>query len=113
LLVQGIQISPSATNHFRKTDTAAIYAEVYEPLLKNPNPPVVAYELIVIDLKSGQQKLHIGDRTPKGKAGDPVIALGLKLPVSSLDPGAYRVQLRAVDSVGNESKMRTADFEVE
>ena len=113
LLVQGIQISPSATNHFKKTDTAAIYAEVYEPLLKNPNPPEVAYELIVVDLKSGQQKVHIGDRIPKGKAGDPVIALGLKLPVSSLDPGAYRLQLRAVDSVGNESKTRLAEFEVE
>ncbi len=113
LLVQGIQISPSATNHFKKTDTAAIYAEVYEPLLKNPNPPEVAYELIVVDLKSGQQKVHIGDRIPKGKVGDPVIALGLKLPVSSLDPGAYRLQLRAVDSVGNESKTRLAEFEVE
>ncbi len=113
LLVQGFQISPSASNHFRKTDTAAIYAEVYEPLLKDPNPPDVAYELIVVELKSGQEKLHIGDRTPKGKAGDPVIPLGLKLPVASLAPGGYRLQLRAVDSVGNSSQTRIADFEVE
>jgi VWFA-related protein len=113
LMVQGLQISPSASNHFKKTDTAAIYAEVYEPLLKNPNPPEVAYELTVVDLKSGQQKLHVGDRTPKGKAGDPVIPLGLKLPVASLSSGTYRVELRAVDSVGNSSKTRSADFEVE
>jgi VWFA-related protein len=113
LVVQGFQVSPSASNHFKKTDTAAIYAEVYEPLLKNPNPPEVAYELIVVERKSGQEKFHIGDRTPKGKAGDPVIPLGLKLPVASLDPGSYRVKLRAVDSVGNSSKTRTADFEVE
>jgi VWFA-related protein len=113
LMVQGLQISPSASNHFKKTDTAAIYAEVYEPLLKNPNPPEVAYELTVVELKSGQQKLHIGDRTPKGKAGDPVISLGLKLPVSSLASGTYRLELRAVDSVGNSSKTRSADFEVE
>jgi hypothetical protein len=113
LMVQGLQISPSASNHFKKTDTAAIYAEVYEPLLKNPNPPEVAYELTVVELKSGQQKLHIGDRTPKGKAGDPVISLGLKLPVASLSSGTYRVELRAVDSVGNSSKTRSADFEVE
>ncbi len=113
LLVQGVQISPSASNHFKKTDTAAIYAEVYEPLLKNPDPPEVAYELIVVERKSGQEKFHIGDRTPKGKAGDPVILLGLKLPVASLGPGSYRVQLRAADSVGNTSKTRTADFEVE
>ena len=113
LLVQGMQISPSASNHFKKTDTAAIYAEVYEPLLKNPNPPEVAYELIIVERKTGQEKLHIGERTPKGKAGDPVISLGLKLPVASLGPGSYRVNLRAVDSSDNISKTRTVDFEVE
>ncbi len=113
LLFSGLQISPSASNHFKKTDTAAIYAEVYEPLLKNPNPPEVAYEMIVVERKSGQEKVHIGDRTPKGSAGNPVIALGLKLPVAKLDPGSYRLNLRAVDSAGNSSKTRSADFEVE
>jgi hypothetical protein len=113
LVVSGAQISPSASNHFKKTDTVAIYAEVYEPLLKGPNPPEVAYELIVTERKSGQQKIHIGDRTPKGKAGDPVILLGLKLPVASLGPGSYRLNLRAVDSLDHASKPRTADFEVE
>jgi VWFA-related protein len=113
LLFQGVQVAPSASNHFKKTDVAAIYAEVYEPLLKNPNPPEVAYELIVVERKSGQEKFHVGERTPKGKAGDPVIALGLKLPVSTLGPGSYQMKLRAVDSAGNASKTRTADFEVE
>ena len=113
LVVQGVQVSPSASNHFKKTDIAGIYAEVYEPLLKNPNPPDVAYELIVVERKSGQEKLRVGGRIPKGKAGDPVIALGLQLPVASLNPGSYSMKLRAVDSAGNSSKTRTADFEVE
>ena len=113
LLVQGVQVVPSASNQFKKTDTAAIYAEVYEPLLKAPSPPEVAYEIIIVDRKSGQEKYHIGDRTPKGKAGDPVIPLGLKLPLASLGPGSYHVTLRAIDSVGNYSKGRSADFEVE
>ena len=113
LLVQGIQISPSASNHFKKTDTAAVYAEIYEPLLKESNPPDVAYEFVVVELKSGQEKIRVSSRTPKGKVGDPVIPLGLKLPVASLDPGAYRVQLRAIDSVGNSSQTRVTDFEVE
>jgi VWFA-related protein len=113
LLFQGLQVSPSASNHFKKTDVAAIYAEVYEPLLKSPNPPEVAYELIVVERKSGQEKFHVGERTPKGKVGDLVIALGLKLPVSTLGPGSYQMKLRAVDSAGNSSKTRTADFEVE
>jgi VWFA-related protein len=113
LVVQGLQISPSATNHFKKTDMAAIYAEVYEPLLKKPNPPEVAYELFIFNLKTGQQRFHIGDRTPKGTPGNPVIDLGLKLPVAQLDPGSYRLDLRAVDSVGNSSKTRSTEFEVE
>jgi len=112
LLVQGIQVLPSATNHFKKADVAGIYAEIYEPLLKSPNLPDVGYELVIVELKSGQEKVRVGSRLPKGKAGDPVIPLGLKLPVATLDPGPYRVQLRAMDSAGN-SKTREADFEVE
>ncbi len=113
LIVQGLQISPSATNHFKQTDNAAIYAEVYEPLLRKPNPPDVAYELIIVNLKTNQQKFHIGDRTPKGTSGNPVIALGLRLPVAHLDPGSYRLDLRAVDSAGHSSTTRSTDFEVE
>jgi VWFA-related protein len=113
LLADGFQISPSASNRFKKTDTAAIYAEVYEPLLKNPNPPKVGFELIVVERASGQEKLHLGNRIPEGKAGNPLIPLGLKLPVATLGPGSYLLKLRAVDSAGNSSKTRTADFEVE
>jgi VWFA-related protein len=113
LLAQGAQILPSASNHFKKTDNAAVYAEVYEPLLKAPNPPDVAYEIIVVERKTRQEKYHVGNRTPAGKAGDPVIPLGLRLPVASLGPGSYNVVLRAVDSAGNYSKSRSADFDVE
>src|ERR1700735_147394 len=113
LLVQGLQISPSASNHFKKTDTAAIYTEIYEPLLTNPNPPQIAYELTVVERKSGQQKAHMSDRIAKVNAGNPVIPLGLKLPLGLLDPGSYRVELRALDTAGNISKTRSTDFEVE
>jgi VWFA-related protein len=113
LVAQGFQISPSASNHFKKTDTAAIYAEVYEPLLKNPDPPDVAYYLSVLERASGQEKLHVGSRVAKGKVGNPVLPLGLILPVGTLGPGSYRLNLRAVDAVGNSSKTRSVDFEVE
>ncbi|MGB6404495.1 MAG: hypothetical protein WBF26_16775, partial [Candidatus Sulfotelmatobacter sp.] len=102
-----------ASNRFKKTDTAAIYAEVYEPLLKNPNPPKVGFELIVVERASGQEKLHLGSRIPEAKAGNPLISLGLKLPVATLGPGSYLLKLRAVDSAGNSSKTRSVDFEVE
>src|SRR5579863_6082618 len=87
LLVQGMQISPSASNHFKKTDGAAIYAEVYEPLLKGDNAPDVGYELVIVERQSGTEKFHVGGRVPKGSNGNPVIPVGLKLPVAMLDPG--------------------------
>jgi len=113
LLVQGLQISPSASNHFKKTDSAAIYAEVYEPLLREPKPPQVAYEVTIVERKSGQQKVHLRDRLSTVNPGNPVIPLGLKLPVATLDAGSYHLELRALDTAGNISKMRSTDFEVE
>jgi VWFA-related protein len=113
LLVQGLQISPSASNQFKKSDTAAIYAEIYEPLLRKPNPPDVGYELFIVDVKTGQQKAHLGSKLPKATTANPVIPLGLKLPVAQLEPGSYRLDLRALDSAGNSSTTRSADFEVE
>jgi VWFA-related protein len=113
LVVQGFEISPSATNQFKTTDMAAIYTEIYEPLMKKPNPPDVAYELFIIDAKTNQQKSHQGNRLPKTVNTNPVIPLGLKLPVAQLGPGSYRLELRALDSAGNSSTMRSTEFVVE
>jgi hypothetical protein len=41
-----------------------------------------------------------------------VIPVGLKLPVDKLTPGAYRLEVKAMDALGN-SKTRVADFDVE
>jgi VWFA-related protein len=115
LLVRGMQIVPSASDHFKKTDSPAMYVELYAPALLNPNPPKVGVEIIVIDRKSGQQKLHIGvtDTAKDIQPGNPVMPLGLKLPVNSLATGSYKVELRGVDSVGGVTNFRSADFEVE
>ena len=65
--------------------------------------------------KTGAAKFDTGlqDAQTFMKAGSPVIALGLKLPLETLDPGSYRVALQAVDSAGNKSKARSAEFVVE
>jgi VWFA-related protein len=112
LLVQGIQVIPSACNRFKKTDNAAIYAEVYAPLLLGPSPPELAVELIVTDRKTGETKVDNGSKA-EAQAGSSVVPIGIKLPIAALEPGSYRVELRAMDSVGNFAKPRTADFEVE
>jgi VWFA-related protein len=112
LVVQGVQIVPSASNRFKKTDNAAVYAEIYAPLLAGPNPPQVGVELTVVDRKTGEKKVDVASRAAT-QPGSSVAPVGLKLPVATLNPGSYRVELRALDSVGNSAKPRTADFEVE
>jgi VWFA-related protein len=115
LVTRGMEIVPAATYRFKKTDVAAVYAEVYEPLLAGANPPQVGIELKVVERKTGQQKFDTGlsNAQPFMKTGNPVISLGLKLPVNTLEPGSYRAELTAVDSAGRSAKARTADFEVE
>ena len=44
-------------------------------------------------------------------AGNPVIPLAEKMPVTSLAPGSYQLELTALDSAGQGMK-RTADFEI-
>jgi hypothetical protein len=112
LVVQGIQIVPSSSNRFKKTDNVAVYAEIYAPLLAGPNPPQVGVELMVVDRKTGEKKVDVGARAAT-QAGSSVAPVGLKVPVATLAAGSYRVELRALDSVGNSAKPRTADFEVE
>jgi hypothetical protein len=41
------------------------------------------------------------------------VPIGFRIPVDKLGPGSYRLQLKAIDSAGNASQARTADFDVE
>jgi VWFA-related protein len=112
LVVQGIQVIPSASNRFKKTDNVAVYVEIYAPLLTGANPPQVGLEFMVVDRKTGEKKVDVASRAAT-QAGSSVAPVGLKVPVDTLAAGSYRVELRALDSVGNAAKPRTVDFEVE
>lgn len=116
LVTQGMQIVPTAGTRFKKTDKAAIYVEVYEPLLlADAKAPKVSLAVKVLDRASGEQKIEGGYTNTESlmHLGNPVIPVGLKLPVDSLPSGSYRVEVKALDSAGNSSKPRTANFEVE
>jgi hypothetical protein len=110
-----MEIVPAANYRFKKTDNAGLYAEVYDPLLADASPPKVGIEMKVFDRKTGQSKFDTGLQNAEIflRKGNPVIPLALKLPVNTLDPGSYRIELSAVDSAGKKSVPRNADFEVE
>ncbi len=115
LIVRGFQFAPSATNHFKKTDNAVAYIEIYDPLLTGEKPPQMGLEFRIIDKKSGEQKLDVGVMETKDliKPGSPVVPIAVKLPLTTLAPGTYRVDLRAEDSLNNSTDFRVAEFDVE
>jgi len=47
------------------------------------------------------------------KPGNPTVPMGLRLPLDTLGPGTYRVDLRALDSAGNSTDFQTAEFDLE
>src|SRR5271157_114052 len=113
LVTQGLQFIPSGSDQFKKIDRAAVYVEMYAPALAGPNPPKVGVKMVVVDRKTGEKKIDSGGLASDAKVGSPLVPLGLRLPVNELPPGAYRLELKAVDSAGNVTQPRTADFEVQ
>jgi VWFA-related protein len=117
LIADGIQLVPYGSNHFKKTDLAAFYMELYEPLLVTGDPktpPVVAFQLRVLDGKTGEQKedtglLRVGLPAQKG---NPTIPVAARIPTTSLTPGPYKVEIKAMDDAGKEFK-RTTDIQIE
>jgi hypothetical protein len=115
LVYRGVQIIPAANYHFKKSDPAVVYLELYEPLLTGPHPPKVGLEFKIVDVKSGQAKMDVGVTKTEDaiQPGNPIVPMGLKVPVDKLEPGSYRVEFKALDSAGNVSPVRSADFVVE
>jgi hypothetical protein len=117
LVGSGMQIIPAGTTKFKSTQNAVLYMEVYEPLLAVPDrkdPVEVGISLKIVDRKSGEQKVDSGwIRIPiPDKSTNPVLPVGLKLPVTGLAPGGYRVEMSAMDKPGKPI-VRTTDFDIE
>jgi len=112
LVAQGMQIVPTASDRFKKTDPAVFYIEIYDPLLTGANPPKVGLQMRVLDRKTGAQAFEMHGLLPND-VGNPVVSLGMKLPLDKLTPGSYKLELTAMDTAGHSTSARTADFEVE
>ena len=112
LVAQGMEIVPTAGDHFKKTDPAVFYIEIYDPLLTGANPPKVGLQLKVVDRKTGTQAFEMHGLLPNDP-GNPVVPLGMKLPLDKLNSGSYELQLTAIDTAGHQTSARTANFEVE
>lgn len=109
LVVQGMQIIPSGTNRFRKTDNVVLYSEVYEPLLASDKPPIVGVGFRLVNRITEKEAFSSGPLRCDSfiQKGNPVVPVGLKVPVKDIPEGSYRLIFEAIDNAGNRAPSRT------
>jgi VWFA-related protein len=114
LVVKGMQFNPSASNRFKKTDSVALYTEIYEPLLTSANPPQVMAGYAIVERGSGKVVFKSGAVRMDEfvQKGSPMVPVGLNIKLGEMAPGSYQLVMMAVDGVGNHAKNRTIDFDV-
>ena len=116
LIAQGMQIIPAGTTKFKNTENAVFFMELYEPLLAVPDrkdPVEVGVALKIFDRKSNEKKVDTGwIRIPvQEKDTNPVLPVGMKLPVNGLPAGGYRLEISGLDKAGKPIT-RTTEFEI-
>lgn len=88
--------------------------EVYNPLLTTGRVQV-GIQVNIVDRKT-QRPVYSSGMTPINQfahPGNPLVPLNFKLPIETLSPGDYRMEVRGGDSDGNVSPVRRADFSIE
>ncbi len=115
LVVHQMEVIPSGSNRFKKTDKVALYAQMYDPGVASLNPPALRVAYQVVDQKTGKPILATGtiDASPFIEKGSPVVPLALVVPVDTLSPGMYRIELQGGEAGGAASPVRTVDFVME
>jgi VWFA-related protein len=116
LVFEGLQIVPSADNKFKNNEKVGVYFEIYEPRLVNMDPakPVtMALQVRVLDAKTEDQKSDSGLFRIKvpDKPSSPAIPFGGAVPVNGLAPGAYRLEITAMNDA-NKVFTRVTDFQI-
>jgi len=81
-------------------------------LLSSANPPGVGLQMKVLDRKTGAQAFEMHGLLVNDP-GNPVVPLGMRLPLDKLNAGSYELQLTAIDTAGRQTSARTANFDVE
>ncbi|MGD0955835.1 MAG: VWA domain-containing protein [Candidatus Acidiferrales bacterium] len=115
LVTQGMEFVPSGSNHFKQSDSVALYAQVYDPDLANSNPANLQVVYQVVDMKTGQTVFSTGglDVARFVEKGNSVVPLGLKVPVDKLPRGTYRLDMQAVGVDGERTPIRSVQFSAE
>ncbi len=112
LTADGMQLTPTGSNRFRKSEKCYFYAEIYEPDITEA--PAVGLRMELLDPKTSSVKKDLGVIRVKlpTATGSPTIPVGLSLPVAQFDAGTYKLRVTALDSKQHQS-IRTIDLQFE
>ncbi len=112
LIAANVEVVPSGSNRFVKSEPGFFYCEVYAA-----DPASARVRVRVIDRKTGEPKSDSGFLNldlPKSSPGDGdshAIPAASMLPISELAAGSYQLEVTAEDSNGKQVK-RIVDFEI-
>jgi VWFA-related protein len=113
LVASGMELVPTGLHQFRAGEQVSFYFEVYEPPLRQRD---LAVRIRVLDRGTGRQISDSGmlKAEPFIRPGDSVIPIVMKLPIVSagLPAGAYKLEVSVAGAAGENSVVRTADFDV-
>ena len=106
LVADDVQIVPSGSNQFAKSEKGYFYFEVYAP-----DPKSVRASWRVLDRKTGETKVDSGILKLVAPKEGGAIPAASRLPIDTLPAGYYTLEITTVDSSAKPLK-RAADFEV-
>ena len=110
-VIGSTKVRPSVNQIFSRDQTMGIYMQVYnlgiDPKTHRPSMNV-EYDIS----KDGKSILKQPEDPEKWAAASPQITLQKRLPLKSLEPGKYSVQIKITDHVKNQTVSPTATFEV-
>jgi hypothetical protein len=113
LIAKSVEIYGSGSNRFRRPAPCFGYLEIYDSLLAGPVPPTFGLEIRILDRTGAQKEAGTLDAADFIRPGNPVVPVRLNVPLASLPPGSYVLEVKALRSPGKDSVVRTVAFSVE
>ena len=114
LVFRGTRITVSGSDLLSKAGVAEAYFEIYQPPAAGAQLGHLTMRLRLLDARTAAQTWASGEidlsALPKSAGG--MIPVALKLPVASLQPGAYQAEFTVKDTAGAQAA-RSIQFRVE
>jgi hypothetical protein len=115
LVSNDTEFRPTSNTQFKPSDSLYVYFEVYEPLLEGNSQVTVAFQIRIVDLRTGDVKSDPQpiSAKPYSKSDSSIIPIGRGIDISKLPKGSYRLDVRATDSTGKGTDWRSVEFTIE